>query len=169
MPKNFERKIPKDDYEKVKELLLEGKTYQFIADIYGVSKQRIRQVAIKYGLDRYGVRLRQGSDFTQVCREKLKAKENAARRSGVEFTITIDDLDWPKVCPILGIKLDYFTEQGRQENSVSFSMVDVTKGYVPGNVYICSWRANRLKNNGTAEEHKKIYEFMLAMQEVVVI
>lgn len=165
MSKNFERKIPKEDYEKIKELLLEGKTYQFIADIYGVSKQRIRQVAINYGLQRYGIHLRQGSDFTQVCREKLKTKENAARRYKVPFTLTVGDLEWPKVCPILDIKLDYFTEQGRQEDSVSFSMIDPTKGYVPGNVYICSWRANRLKNNGTAEEHKKIYEFMLAVEK----
>lgn len=165
MTNKFERKIPKEDYEKVKLLLEEGKTYQAIANLYGVSRQRIRQVAKNLGLQRHGLKLRQGSDFVQVCKEKLKIKKNTVRRHGTEFTVTSEDLDWPLFCPILGIKLNYFTEHGRQEDSVSFDRIDPTKGYVPGNVYICSWRANRLKNNGTAEEHKKIYEFMLAIQK----
>lgn len=190
MPKRFERKIPKDDYEKIRDLLLEGNTYQFIADIYGVSRQRIRQIAKRYELQRYGLSLRaskqadiyfaktkkkygnfwkggflEKTDFMYACKEKFIIKKNAAKRRGVEFTITMEDLEWPTHCPILGIELQYFTNAGRQEDSVSFDRIDPTKGYVPGNVYICSWRANRLKNNGTAEEHKKIYEFMLAIQK----
>ena len=165
----YERKIPKEDYEKIKTLLEDGKTYQFIADIYGVSKQRIRQVAIRFGLQRYGIKIRKDSDFVQICKEKLQAKRNSIRQQGIVFSITFKDLDWPTYCPVLGLELNYYTEGGRQEESVSFDRFNPEVGYVPGNVYICSWRANRLKNNGTAEEHKKIYEFMLAMREVVVV
>jgi hypothetical protein len=60
---------------------------------------------------------------------------------------------------LLGIELDYFAER-TQENSPSFDRVDSSKGYVKGNVIVCSWRANRIKNDGTAEEHRKIYEFL---------
>lgn len=66
---------------------------------------------------------------------------------------------WPEYCPILGIKLDYETN-GRQENSPSFDRLDPTKGYISGNVQIISWRANRIKNDGSAEEHQKIANYL---------
>lgn len=38
--------------------------------------------------------------------------------------------------------------------------MDNEKGYVPGNVVVMSYRANRLKNDGTAEEHEIIAAWM---------
>lgn len=34
------------------------------------------------------------------------------------------------------------------------------EGYVPGNVEVISFRANRIKNNGTADEHERIAQWM---------
>lgn len=185
--------IKPEDHEKIKELLLDGKTYQEIGDLLGVTRERIRQIAKKLNLHGYGLSLRRNrqleayearmkkkygsfweggflekSDKMYACKEKFKNKQNTAKQIGIEFTITMEDLEWPTHCPILGIELDYFPEGGRQENSVSFDRYDPTKGYIPGNVYICSWRANRIKNNGTLEEHKKIYEFLLKNSVVLV-
>jgi hypothetical protein len=92
-------------------------------------------------------------------REKYRLKKANANRSGKEFTIAFGELDFPTHCPILGIELDYFSE-GRQENSPSFDRFDPSKGYVSGNVAVVSWRANRIKNDGTADEHQKIADWM---------
>lgn len=82
----------------------------------------------------------------------VKARSNAKCR-GIEFTITEQDLYWPEYCPVLGIKLDYSTERGEERDDFpSFDRWDTTKGYVPGNVYVISWRANRIKWDCTADE-----------------
>ena len=93
----------------------------------------------------------------QQMRQKFRTKKSNTYSH--EWTIDFGDLEFPIHCPILGIKLDYFAQRS-QENSVSFDRVDSNKGYIKGNVIICSWRANRIKNDGTADEHRKIYEYL---------
>lgn len=44
--------------------------------------------------------------------------------------------------------------------SYSLDRVDNSKGYAPGNVVVMSYKANRLKNDGTAEEHEAIAAWM---------
>lgn len=69
----------------------------------------------------------------------------------------------PTHCPILGIELDYFHRPGgmkRSPNAASVDRTDSTKGYIPGNVAIRSARANRLKNDATAEEAYKVYKYL---------
>jgi hypothetical protein len=63
------------------------------------------------------------------------------------------------VCPVFGLELDWFAE-ARKENSPSFDRVDPKLGYIKGNVQIISARANRIKNDGTAEEHRLIAAYM---------
>lgn len=95
-----------------------------------------------------------------AMREKFRNKKANCVRIGQEFSIEFGDLDFPTHCPVLGIELDYFTEEGYKDNSPSFDRVDPNKEYVKGNVAIISMRANRIKNNGTAEEHEKIAAFI---------
>lgn len=191
------RKIEIEDLPKVLSSLEEGKSYAEIGKEWGVTRERIRQLAKAAGLQGKGLIVRrnkqvaayedkmkqkygslwkggslQKSDFMLTCREKLISKRNAARQAGEVFTITMDDIEWVSHCPILGIELNYFPDGIRQENSVSFCRADVEKGYVPGNVFVCSWRATRIKNDGSAEEHQKIADFMLsnlACQETNVV
>jgi hypothetical protein len=78
------------------------------------------------------------------------AKNNAWRR-GSEITITLEDIIIPDVCPVLGIPL--FKQGGvRTDNSPSLDRLDNTKGYIKGNVWVISWRANKLKGEGTLAE-----------------
>src|SRR3546814_14524029 len=42
----------------------------------------------------------------------------------------------------------------------SLDRIDNTKGYVRGNVAVMSYKANRLQNEGTAEEHEIIAAWM---------
>lgn len=94
----------------------------------------------------------------EAMRQKFRSKKH--NNSKHEWNLNFGDLTFPTHCPILGIELDYFAEEKYQENSPSFDRVDSSKGYVTGNVVIVSWRANRIKNDGTAEEHQKIANFM---------
>lgn len=160
----------------------EGLNQSEIARKYGLSRERIRQVINKFCPDwkrEYGVKVRQAAtnaavkeiqrkrygddgnkhDLYKVRREKYNAKRANAQRFRKEFSIYFGDIDWPTHCPVLGIELNYFSE-GRQENSVSFDRKNPTKGYIKDNVVILSWRANRIKNDGTAEEHELIAKYI---------
>lgn len=80
------------------------------------------------------------------------------RKRGIEATIRPDDLIWPSHCPVLGFELNYPDREGQrgtsfpQPNWPSLDRWDSTKGYMPGNVFVISMRANTLKNNATYEE-----------------
>jgi hypothetical protein len=95
-----------------------------------------------------------------AMREKFRTKKSNCIRVGKEFSIDFGDIEFPTHCPILGIELDYFTDKGHKDNSPSFDRINPELDYVKGNVAIISMRANRIKNNGTAEEHEKIAKFM---------
>jgi hypothetical protein len=156
---------------------------------YDRSKERIRQLMKKYNvwqenLDKQReladnkacnrVQDKAGSFKIQdigtlkyaACRDKFVRKKYHAAREGLVFDIEFADLIWPDVCPVLGIPLDYLAG-GKSENTVTFDQIDPGKGYIKGNVMVMSWRANRIKNDGTAEEHRRIAEFMeLDFEEV---
>jgi hypothetical protein len=51
------------------------------------------------------------------------------------------------------------------DTSPSLDKINPELGYVPGNVAIISYRANRIKNNGTAEEHRLIADWMDAQTQ----
>jgi hypothetical protein len=82
-----------------------------------------------------------------------------SKHLGIECTISVEDIEMPTHCPILGIKLD-FSRRRQKPASPSLDRVDVTKGYVPGNVRVVSQKANRLKNDLTPETIQKISDYM---------
>jgi len=63
-------------------------------------------------------------------------------------------------CPILGIPLEWSLHRGNgittTAGSPSLDRIDPAKGYVKGNVWIISYRANTIKNNATHEELKLV-------------
>lgn len=171
--------------DNIVSLAKSGKTLQEIGNTYGVSREMIRQVLKKYfpELTKAGrgvqVRLLAKNEqakkafFDRTNRETwlfkndieraqsqcfIRKKQNA-KRGKWEWELEKRDVTFPEFCPILGIKLDYLAEV-RSDNSPSFDRIDNTKGYLPGNVIVCSWRANRIKNDGTAEEHSKIASYL---------
>lgn len=166
------------EFPKAVELGKSGKSLKEIGDHYGVSRQRIKQLFDQHGVDpaEIGVKVRtKRSRETEAARywhkwgdkdqslysekrQKYRTKKANAKRAGVEFSVAFSEIDWPTRCPILGIELQYYSE-GRTDASVSIDRIDPTKGYVSGNVVVISWRANRLKNDGSGEEHQKIADF----------
>ena len=89
---------------------------------------------------------------------RLKA---SAKKRNIPFNLTLTDMHqigFPITCPILGIPIR-FNRGSIQDDSISFDRIDSTKGYELDNIQIISWRANKLKNNASLEELKKISEF----------
>ena len=69
-------------------------------------------------------------------------------------------IKYPKVCPVLGIKLDWGMN-GLNNNSPSLDRIDSTKGYIPGNVMIMSYLANKMKSNATPEQLNQFSRYYL--------
>ena len=94
------------------------------------------------------------------ARNIIQGARPSAKRRGLEFAITVDDITpLPEVCPVLGIKLRQ-AEGQRQDDSYSIDRTDSSKGYIPGNVRIMSWRANCLKKDGTVDEIRALLVYM---------
>ena len=154
-----------------------GMTMAEVARKYGISRQRMKQVVDKFIPDwsttcglivnrqekaeayykKWGEK--ESTELYEKKREKFRAKKANAVRIGYTWEIDFSDIVWNDVCPILGIPLDYYAHHV-QENSPSFDQIDAGLGYVKGNVHIISWRANRIKNNGTAQEHRQIADYL---------
>lgn len=137
------------------------------AVFYAENKDRIQTGARQYRVTNYEKCLSQSRDRIEWKRAEnpvrymaLRAK-GAAKSRGIEWGISEEDLlqiEVPKVCPILNIAL--ISIGSNCDSSPSFDRIDSTKGYVPGNVAIISWRANTLKNDGTALEHELVAQWM---------
>lgn len=81
----------------------------------------------------------------------LKGAYNRAKKSGLLFNITVHDFEIPLTCPLLGYVL--IPSRGLiAPNSPSLDRKDPRKGYIPGNVWVISHRANAAKNDLTLEE-----------------
>ena len=85
-----------------------------------------------------------------------RAKERA-KKNGLDFDLTISDINIPLACPVLGIPLAH---GGRlSPNSPSIDRIDNTKGYVRGNIVVVSLRANLLKKDATLDELQRLAKF----------
>jgi len=175
----------KKEIEHIEEMLHQGRTLREIAEHYNVTKQWI-SLLIKRDLPHlsrtdYGVglktsqrrkaqyerakklynrdTLRPVTDLEYAQTSYFTRKKQNTKHGKWEFSITMSDLEWPTHCPILGLELDWFAEY-RQENSPSIDRINSREGYIPGNVQLVSWRANRIKNDGSANEHRLIAEYL---------
>lgn len=89
----------------------------------------------------------------------LYSAKARAKKQGIEFSLTTEDVVIPERCPVLGIVLSK-SQKSRTDNSPSIDRIDSSKGYVRGNVAIISDRANRIKNDGNAAEHQLIADWI---------
>lgn len=103
-----------------------------------------------------------GKCDTDVPRALWKAAKARATKRGLPFSITPDDVVIPDRCPVLGIPLVRNVSRGPSDSSPSLDRKVCELGYVPGNVIIMSWRANRIKNDGTTAEVRAIADWMEA-------
>lgn len=86
-----------------------------------------------------------------------KSAKNRSQKEGIEFSIKLENIFIPKVCPILKIPLSML---GSIDNSPSLDRVDPTKGYVKDNVRVISHKANAKKQNNTIEDCELFIRYM---------
>lgn len=84
-------------------------------------------------------------------------------KNGTPFTITVDDIVIPERCPVLGMPLIIGLPRGSMlrdiPNSPSLDRIDNRLGYVPGNIIVVSYRANRIKCDATVAELQAVADF----------
>lgn len=92
-----------------------------------------------------------------------QAAKIRAKKRGLEFNISPKDFTLPNNCPVLGIPL--FTSSGSVcPNSPTLDRIDNSKGYVPENVVIVSFKANTIKNMASIEDLEKVFTFYKGLE-----
>lgn len=104
-------------------------------DYYERNKDKIKEYSKKFFLDH---------------RKKilLRAIKTRAIKRGWVFDLSIEDLEFPEYCPVLGVKLDF----SNRDSAASVDRIDNNKGYTKDNIQIISMLANRMKNSATKEQ-----------------
>lgn len=84
-----------------------------------------------------------------------KSAQARAKQRNIEFNIELEDVIVPERCPILGIKMSFHSNR-KEDNSYSLDRIDPNRGYIKGNIWVISLRANRIKNDATVSELRMI-------------
>ena len=83
----------------------------------------------------------------------LRAAQYRAKIGEFPCTISETDIVIPERCPLLGIKLTCAKGKGGvKDSSPSLDKIIPELGYVPGNVWVISHKANSMKRNATLAE-----------------
>jgi hypothetical protein len=88
----------------------------------------------------------------------MDAKKRARLRN-LEFSISVNDIVIPAACPVFGTSLTAGTNT-RKDDSPTLDRIDNKIGYVPDNIAIISWRANRLKSDGSIADFERLVAWL---------
>lgn len=84
----------------------------------------------------------------------METKKRAKKR-GIPFTLEVSDIIIPRYCPILDLELS-FGKGSVHDASPSLDRIVPNLGYIKGNCFIISSKANRMKQENTLESLEKI-------------
>lgn len=88
-----------------------------------------------------------------------------AKRFSLKFNISSGDFEIPKVCPLRRVPFEVGIGQ-HTDDSPTLDRKDPRLGYVKGNVWVISHKANRLKGGHTPNELKTFCENVLELDWV---
>jgi hypothetical protein len=126
-------------YHRNKERILEKMQWDS-KEYYEKNKERISEAGKKS----------RSSNYEQHLLSSVKNR--CKNRTGIECSITLEDIVIPEMCPYLNIPLTRIQGQGKVWSNASVDRIDPSKGYVKGNIQIISNKANMMKHNATHEE-----------------
>lgn len=104
-----------------------------------VAYDKVKERAKKYIGDRQELRL------YQACKHR-------AKRCGMEFNISLEDVVIPTHCPYLGCEITNIMNKGRVDTNASIDRIDSTVGYIKGNIIVISDLANKMKSSSSLEQ-----------------
>ena len=88
-----------------------------------------------------------------TVKSMFSAAKNRAKTKGVPFDIDVSDIIIPEFCPVLGLRLvSHIGRRGPLDDTPSLDRIRPEGGYVRGNIWVISSRANRMKNDATLGE-----------------
>jgi len=132
-------------------------------------------------IDKFAKRKDRSSGVVSRCKDCVKeehktnymsylvtATKHRAESHNLDFNLDKEYLESIKVdvCPIFNTKLIYCGNiTDKRDNSASLDRIDNSKGYVKGNVWFISNKANRCKSNLTFEELEQLYFKLKEMLE----
>lgn len=123
----------------------------------GCRRREVAAARIKHGQARGGRR-------SHVL-ELWHLAKTRAQKAGVPFSLKLEDIIVPAICPVFGTPLVRGIKK-KHNNSPSIDRVIPTKGYVAGNIRVISYRANWLKQDASVEEMEKVINYMRTAQGV---
>lgn len=96
-----------------------------------------------------------GKDLLDPRVRFLGRAKNRAKKFKLPFNITLEDIIIPEICPLLNIKI-FRGVRKLCSNSPSLDRKIPNLGYVKGNIWVISHKANAIKNDATLQELKLI-------------
>lgn len=126
------------------------------------NKEKIKQYFKQNGKKYYSTEKRRKKYIDNVELELFHHAKHRAKTKRLEFNLTKEDIIIPNTCPIFGVPLNF----ENKNNVPTLDRIDSNKGYIKGNIQVISFKANRLKNNGSIEEFKKIINYMETHQKI---
>jgi DNA-binding CsgD family transcriptional regulator len=165
-----------------------GETLQSIGDRYGISRERVRQLVLRFrsrkliaepamnvrsrksrekksakSIAKYGIDVPYQSkddELLRKMRHRLTTLKNRCNQTGIEFNLTLGDIyPPPSHCPALGIELNLLTAAPLSDSSLSVDRIDPNKGYTQDNITLVSFRANKIKTNATLDEIESVLNY----------
>jgi hypothetical protein len=105
---------------------------------------------------------------TQWKREHNKVRltgyaRHRAKIHGWPCNLTLHDFEIPEYCPVLGLKLSAGSGK-QQDSSPTLDRIIPDLGYVPGNIRVISYKANRMRSNATLQELKALVAWLEKVQ-----
>jgi hypothetical protein len=147
------KKYDRLHYLKNREILLQRQQKYYLSH---------KEEILEYGKKHYARnsdKLKKYQEVSRVVRPGYSLCLHArhrAEKSGVPFSIAENDIFFPEKCPLLGIQL----ERGKKvmgDSSPTLDRIIPSLGYVVGNVWVISQKANRIKNDATFTEFETMY------------
>ena len=150
------REYRKKDPEKAKQDY--KKTYVKNADV----RKKYQRDKWNNNLELNRKKLRDWSD-TNVAKTMLRSIRSRCKKEKINLDIDLRYLNsiWPKdnLCPVFGTHMERNRKGESRDSSPSLDRIVPEKGYNKGNVVVVSFKANRMKNNGTVEDLRKVLHF----------
>lgn len=166
--KEMKSEVYKNYYYRNREAQLQKSRlrYENMTDAQRQSyKEKQKRYAAKYKEDeRYKGKYKNKKYKPTAEAHILDNARARAKEKGLPFNLTVKDISIPKICPVLGIPIERkpgVTHAG----TPSIDRLIPAWGYVKGNVWIISFRANEIKKNCTSDELFKVARAVQLIEE----